>query len=69
MTKLVMTNLVSTNNKETNFNYVWRSNIDTISNFQKQGNKEFRSTYDGPVCVICGERSEHVNYNDRERFL
>ncbi|CAD8198959.1 unnamed protein product [Paramecium pentaurelia] len=69
MTKLIMTNLVSTNKEETNVNYVWRLNIDSISNFQKQGNKEFRSTYDGPVCVICGERSEYVNYNDRDRFL
>lgn len=64
-----MSNLVSTNKEETNVNYIWKSNIDSISNFQIQGNKEFRSTYDGPVCVICGERSDHVNYNERDRFL
>ncbi|CAK62933.1 unnamed protein product (macronuclear) [Paramecium tetraurelia] len=62
-----MTNLVS--KEGTNDNYVWRLNIDSIQEFQKQGHKEFRSAYDGPVCVKCGERSEYVNQNDRASFL
>ncbi|CAD8187057.1 unnamed protein product [Paramecium octaurelia] len=69
MTQLIMTNLVATNKEATNVNYVWRLNIESISEFQRQGHKEFRSTYDGPVCVICGERSDYVNQNDRASFL
>ncbi|CAD8120829.1 unnamed protein product [Paramecium sonneborni] len=69
MTQLIITNLTSTNKDGININYDWRLNIDSISQFSNQGHKEFRSNYNGPVCVICGEKSEYVNYNDRNRFL
>lgn len=63
-----MTNLTYVNKQEFHSDYKWKINIDVISKFMSNGHKAFTSDYQGSACVICGEKSDYVSLQDREKF-